>query len=1131
MPLLKHKKKAPSLNEASYCGINLMRDMTQLIMLFRTNKYIFVGDIRKAFLMIHLKSTFDRNKFCFLLKVGHEIVCYRFTTIIFGFNASPFILNYVLQHHVNSFPKDECTEMMQSSFFVDNLVKSLNDEDKLMKLYSESVARLALGNFELRSCNSNSKRIQEVMKRDGKFVEHGCDAEKVLGYNYFPSSDIMKLGNFKIGENPDKITKRFIVSQTSKVFDPLNVTSPVTIRSKTLISKLWKDKKSDKHWDEAISGENCATWNLLKRDLEGLSDVAFPRYSLSEDLPTDLYLFSDASREGYGYVAYAVQEGQSGYLLAKTKVAPQKSKSLPTLELMGALLAYRGVLDLVKTYRKMKINKVFVACDAQIVISWILSKNVKTKNIYARNRILDVHAVQDELKTKYKINIMLKYIATDQNPADLLTRGIPIDKFKQNLAFWLKGPKFIQSKNVVWPTHELGCLTDQNKSLILCTQSAPVEAKVLPLVAFDRFSKINKLLSTTARTIEAIEKMRKSEKADIKKRWGSSDFNLGAKIHLISIMQQAEYNKEIQYLKKPEGQLPSLVHNLNLFLDKEGILRAGGRIAKHVDIEFDLAYPVLLAKKHHLTNLVVEDCHERCLHLGVGATLNKVRLEGFWIPKARQVIRKILRPCFTCRRFNALAFKYPKVTNLLKHRVNLVQPFRQVGIDFTGETILADENKQDKKHYLLVFTCLTIRAIHIEVLPDRDTKSVVLAFVRFTNIYGIPSHLYSDNEKSFIAGGEVLKEVFKDSLFLDKYLKYNIKHIRIPCYSAWVGSTWERLIRVIKACLYKAIGSSRINYFQMTTIISDVINAVNSRPLTYRCAGDHSLEVISPNCFVKPYVKDSLMFSQGKEDLLSIHPPSRKAVVSALKNRDKIVNEFKNLWFKEYLLSLREQCKDLHDVDFENKVKVNDIVLVKGPPLVKRPFWKLGRVVELFPGDDGKIRSVKVKRTDGEIALHSVSHLYPMELSLTHAYNGTRQSPVREKSNEVGVNSNEVEIGTPWDTSGEFTETSNGVVPIQSNAKIKDDDDDDMMDSNGVVPIQSKEKINDDDMMDLDLGLEEVGEDLDDELQEEVDFIQEPDIVNKKNYEDSNTYPSGRPKRIKASKGRPLDDQFIFFKD
>ena len=89
-------------------------------------------------------------------------------------------------------------------------------------------------------------------------------------------------------------------------------------------------------------------------------------------------------------------------------------------------------------------------------------------------------------------------------------------------------------------------------------------------------------------------------------------------------------------------------------------------------------------------------------------------------------------------------------------------------------------------------------------------------------------------------------------------------------------------------------------------------------------------------------------------------------------------------------------------------------------------------MVELFPGDDGNIRSVKVKRTDGETALHSVSHLYPMELSLTHAYNGKAVSPVVESSNEEEADSNIVEVRPTFVTVEEDVDTSSGVIPAET---------------------------------------------------------------------------------------------------
>merc|ERR1712082_196446 len=320
-----------------------------------------------------------------------------------------------------------------------------------------------------------------------------------------------------------------------------------------------------------------------------------------------------------------------------------------------------------------------------------------------------------------------------------------------------------------------------------------------------------------------------------------------------------------------------------------------------------------------------------------------------------------------CRRFNSLSFKYPKVTNLPKHRLNFIKPYLHTGIDFTGNVFVKD-SKGFKKMYLLIFTCLYVRAVHIELVPDMDTNSLVLAIIRFTNIYGVPSHIYSDNAKSFIAGCDVMKEIFIASEFCEHYSKYNIKHIRIPTYSAWVGSTWERMIRVIKSCLYKLIGRSTMGYYRLLTILSDIQNAVNSRPLTYRCSDDAGLEIITPNCFIKPYVNDSLLFKSNNESILVTGGPTRQTVTQSPVNRDKTLEEFRNLWYEEYLLSLREQWSNLHETNFVNRVKVDDVVLVKGPPDKKRLYWRLGRILELLPGSDGKVRSVRLKRGDGDIA-------------------------------------------------------------------------------------------------------------------------------------------------------------------
>ena len=470
-----------------------------------------------------------------------------------------------------------------------------------------------------------------------------------------------------------------------------------------------------------------------------------------------------------------------------------------------------------------------------------------------------------------------------------------------------------------------------------------------------------------------------------------NDLNYCAKLHLLRIMQRQSFVEEIEFLENPKGKkVPDLVNNLNLFLDKNNLIRSDGRIGKVVAFEYDVIHPILLPKKHQLTKLIIEDCHLKCQHLGISAMLNKVRLSGFWIPKARQAVKNVISPCCVCKRFNSLSFKYPRVTNFPKHRVNFVKPFRHLGIDYTGHVWVKD-GKVVKKFYLLVFTCLNVRAVYIDLVPEMSTNHFILAFIRFTNLYGIPSHIYSDNARSFIAGCNFIEEVFLSPKYNEHFSKYNIKHIPIPAYSAWVGSVWERMIRVIKDCLYKAIGRARLTYFRLITVISDIQNAINSRPLTYRCSSDSGLEIISPNCFIRPLINSDFLFKDPEASVFTADPPSRKVLIKSLQDRDKILEDFRSIYYEEYLLSLREQCKDLHQINFSNKIKIDDVVLVKGPPSKKRPNWVLGRVEELVHGSDNLIRSVKLKMGTGYSQHHSIKHLYPMELALTHAFVANEQ--------------------------------------------------------------------------------------------------------------------------------------------
>ena len=433
-------------------------------------------------------------------------------------------------------------------------------------------------------------------------------------------------------------------------------------------------------------------------------------------------------------VALSMQSKMGNLILffAKPKVAPLIRKSLPTLELLSVFTGFKCLKNLLKTFKKFKINNVYFAVDAQVVLSWLLSDDIKTKNLFAKNRVNEINSIKKDLLNTYKISIYYKFVPTLENPADMLTRGLTFEKFHQHLRFWYNGPDWLNSQSVVWPTSDLNCLSAQQKSVVLSTVLNK-DAEVAPLVAFDRYSKLSTLFAVTARVIGALLKFKVLKNDVMIRLWNTPNNMQAAKVHLLQIMQYQGFKEEIQFLREPgSNPVPNLVNSLNLFIGPRGLLRSNGREGKSSYFDDEVLNPIILAKDHLLTKLIVEDCHAQVKHLGLQPTINKIRLLGFWITKPFQSVKVIFKNCITCQKYNSLSFRYPRVTNLPKHRVNLIRPYLNTGIDFTGH-IYVKEGGTERRFYMLVFTCLNIRACHIELVPDMTADQFILAFIHFVN--------------------------------------------------------------------------------------------------------------------------------------------------------------------------------------------------------------------------------------------------------------------------------------------------------------------------------------------------------------------------------------------------------------
>lgn len=225
------------------------------------------------------------------------------------------------------------------------------------------------------------------------------------------------------------------------------------------------------------------------------------------------------------------------------------------------------------------------------------------------------------------------------------------------------------------------------------------------------------------------------------------------------------------------------------------------------------------------------------------------------------------------------------------------------------------------------------------------------------------------------------------------------------------------MIRVCKSVIYKVIGRAKISYFDLITILSSIKDAINQRPLTYR--DEEELKIVTPNSFLKLHGNSNLILRDSKENEIWLEDSDRDKLTKALEFQEEKFEEFKRLWYQTYLLNLRDYSRNLYQKNWENKIKVGDVVLVKLPNK-PRPFWLLGRIMEVvISPDNNKIRTAKVRRGDGRVDYHSICHLYPLELSITHSGNQHKDTAVAGLSNQSASSNEATDSGdAPRDSPG-----------------------------------------------------------------------------------------------------------------
>ena len=200
-----------------------------------------------------------------------------------------------------------------------------------------------------------------------------------------------------------------------------------------------------------------------------------------------------------------------------------------------------------------------------------------------------------------------------------------------------------------WPKGQLGCIPHAYQGELVNPVFNVLGPE--PILDIRKFSSFTFLLGVMVKVCKFIVLVRKVNRDPVEM----------ATSYLFKQMQSEEFSREIEYLKSPSSfnETPKLVSKLNLFLDQKGLIISKGRIKKNVDLKYDDVNPLVMAKNHHLTKLLIYYAHCQSMLMGLQSTLNYLRIHGLWILKARQAVSSVISDCIVCKRYSARPQKYP----------------------------------------------------------------------------------------------------------------------------------------------------------------------------------------------------------------------------------------------------------------------------------------------------------------------------------------------------------------------------------------------------------------------------------------------------------------------------------------
>jgi hypothetical protein len=591
-----------SLNDIVHPGPKLQKDLFDVLLRFRCKPVALTCDIQEMYLQIGITQS-DRPFHSFLWRssIDSEPDVYQFNRLVFGVNASPYLAQFVSQYNAQRFAGEYpfAAETVMKSTYMDDSMDSVWNEKEGVELYHELAELWQKAGMCARKWLSNSPTVLEHIPKEYRAQEIDLSKSelpsvKTLGVLWKAGTDKFTF-HYSAPDSKVDFTKRDFLSSIAKIYDPLGFLTPYTVRGKIMMQKTWLNGTD---WNESLPEELNIEVQKWFGEMKHLDEVTIPRCIQYSHDDSEIHVFVDASERAYGTVAYSrtTVEGVSEvkFIAAKSKVTPLTSISIPRLELMAACLGLNLAQKICKALES-QICFVTFWTDSSNVLWWIRSQSRQYKPFVA-NRIGMIHSVTAPEQWCY--------VPTNENPADMASRGSQIMKLSES-EFWWTGPEFLKCSKENWPKKDFIKQSD-GAQMELKRKSVPSDSELYQYYSFNtvendrldpkRYSSWTHLVRVFAWVNRFLDNCQLPMQE--RKRNSLLVQEIETAEHQIIKTTQIEYfNEDYRNLMKGRKlAAASKLLVLNPTLDEDGVLRSDSRLKLHEFLPYNMRFPIILPK-------------------------------------------------------------------------------------------------------------------------------------------------------------------------------------------------------------------------------------------------------------------------------------------------------------------------------------------------------------------------------------------------------------------------------------------------------------------------------------------------------------------------------------------------------